>query len=150
MEAEEVDGGDRGHDDGKRGGEAFENVVRVFYDDSYQEAAEGLVEDDTPHHGRVAEQEAFLGDGGAVVHPHAEETQNCPEDPELDVSHPHRGRAALQDLLEVHARKPGGQARDYHGHQALEVVLVGAGQSLLLFSALLIHLDDRHTSEQQH
>ncbi len=108
MEAEEVDRCDRGHDDGKRSGEAFENVVRVFYYDSYQEAAEGLVEDDAPHHGRVAEQEAFLGDGGTVVPPHAEETQNCPEDPELDVSNPHRGRAALQDLLEVHACKPGG------------------------------------------
>lgn len=150
MEAEEVDGRDRGHDDGKRGGEAFENIVCVFYNNSHQKAAERLVENDAPHKGSVSEQEAFLSNGGAIVPPHAEETQKSPEDPELDVPHPHRSRAALQDLLEVNAGKPGGQARDNHGHQALEVVLVGAGQSLLLFSTLLLHLDDRHTGEQQH
>lgn len=150
VEAEEVDGHDGGDHDGEGGGEALQDVVGVLHHHGHQEAAEGLVQDHAPHHGRVAEQEALLGDGGAIIPPQAQQAQHRAKDAQLHVPQPHRRRTALQDLLEVDAGEARRQARHDHRHQALGVALAVIGcHGLLLLAALLLHLDDGHAPEQQ-
>lgn len=88
MEAEEVDGRDRGHHDGEGGGEALENVIGIFDHHGHQQATERLVKNHAPYNGRVAKQEALLGDLYTVVPPQAEQAQERPEKPQLHVAEP--------------------------------------------------------------
>ncbi len=117
VRVEKVRRGETGHDDGDRGGEAFQDVVGVFDDHGDEETSGALDQNVGPHEVRVAEEEAVLLDVVVVAEPAGDEREERAEHAELDVAHPDGHFGVFEDLFEVDARQAAQHARHHHAKE---------------------------------
>ena len=99
-------------DDCKRGREALRDVVGILHRRGYEEPANAVEKDDTPHHGVEALEHVVTCQEGTVLEQHRNAGEGSGEDAELDVPQPERGRRdsgrggrLLQHHLKVHRRR---------------------------------------------
>lgn len=125
VEVEDVDGGHARYDDGQRGGESLQDVVRILDHHGDDESSARLQEHQIPDEHIVAVEEAPVVDPSRVVHEAGEQPKGNAQQAELDIPHPHRDLGTLQDLLEVDAREAGQEAGSEGGPQSQHSVLFG-------------------------
>ena len=127
-----VRGGDAGHNDGTRGGEALEDVVSVLHHHRDNQSSHGLEEDDGPDDGVVSLEEAVSEDAVEVLAHACDGGDEEADQRHLDVAHPNRGGGALHHPLEVHAREAAGAAAAKDAEYAQKTALLTGEVDLLL------------------
>lgn len=118
---EEGDGGKEGKQNAEGGGEAFENIVRVFDDNGSDETANDLNRNCRPCPcTKVAEDVLEEWLGGVCAVEDREESGDEGEEGQLDVANPEVGLGVLEDHLKIDTGETGGEAGCGDCAEALE------------------------------
>ena len=124
LKVEEDDRCDARDDDRRRRGESLQDVVGELDDDGDEQPADRLENDEREDDPVVAVEVSSLADERAVAELHRDEARHDADDAQLHVAQPDALRRALEDLLEVDARKAGHDARHDDSGEADQRVLI--------------------------